>query len=100
MAAAPAVRPIPRIYQCRFACVPPFRLLFVMCVRDARGPPDRTPALARLANDGLADLCRRYPDRFPTFVASLPMNNIEAAIQEADRAIGGLGARGVQVFTN
>ena len=64
------------------------------------GPPDRTPDLARLANDGLADICRRYPDRFPTFVASLPMNNIEAAIQEADRAIGGLGARGVQVFTN
>ncbi len=64
------------------------------------GPPERTPDLARLANDGLADLCRRYPDRFPTFVASLPMNNIDAAVHEADRAVTELGARGVQVFTN
>jgi uncharacterized protein len=64
------------------------------------GPPERTPELARLANDGLADLCRRYPERFPAFVASLPMNNIDAALQEADRAVTALGARGVQVFTN
>jgi len=64
------------------------------------GPPDRTPELARIANDGLAELCRKHPDRFPGFVASLPMNNIEACLVEIDRAIGTLGARGVQVFTN
>jgi uncharacterized protein len=64
------------------------------------GSPDQTPALARLANDGLADLCRRYPDRFPAFIASLPMNNPDAAVAEADRAVSELDARGVQVFTN
>ena len=64
------------------------------------GPPERTPALARLANDGLAERARRDPDRFPAFVASLPMNNPDAAAAEADRAISELGARGVQVFTN
>src|SRR5262245_35654621 len=63
-------------------------------------PPDQTPDLARLANDSLADICRRHPDRFPTFVASLPMNNIDAALAETDRAVRELGARGVQVFTN
>jgi len=63
-------------------------------------PPDRTPELARMANDALADLCRRHPDRFPAFVAALPMNNVGAATAEIDRAIGTLGARGVQVFTN
>jgi aminocarboxymuconate-semialdehyde decarboxylase len=64
------------------------------------GTPDKTLALARIANDGLAELCAKHPDRFPTFIASMPMNNIEAAVREAERAIRGLGARGIQVFTN
>ena len=64
------------------------------------GPPDRTPALARIANDGLAELCRKHPERFPCFIASMPMNNVEACVQEADRAIRDLGAKGIQVFTN
>ncbi len=62
--------------------------------------PDKTPELARIANDALAELCRRHPDRFPTFVAALPMNNIEASLAEIDRAVNDLGARGVQLFTN
>jgi predicted TIM-barrel fold metal-dependent hydrolase len=64
------------------------------------GPPAQSAELARMANDGLADLCRRHPQRFPTFIASLPMNNIEAALQEIDRAINELGAKGIQLFTN
>ena len=62
--------------------------------------PDKTPELARMANDLLAELCRKHPDRFPTFIASLPMNNIEAALTEIDRAVIDLRARGVQIFTN
>ncbi len=64
------------------------------------GSPEQTPDLARFANDEMADLCRRYPQRFPAFVASLPTNNIEASLAEIDRAIGALGAKGVQLFTN
>jgi aminocarboxymuconate-semialdehyde decarboxylase len=64
------------------------------------GTPDKTPELARIANDGLADLCRRHPDRFPAFIASMPMNNVDACVREAERAIRDLGAKGVQVFTN
>src|SRR5262249_30318745 len=64
------------------------------------GQPDATPELARMANDGLAELVHRHPERFPAFIASLPMNNIDAALREIDRAIGELGARRVQVFTN
>jgi predicted TIM-barrel fold metal-dependent hydrolase len=64
------------------------------------GPPDKTPALARIANDGLAELCRKHPERFPCFIASMPMNNVEACVREADRAIRDLGAKGIQVFTN
>ena len=51
------------------------------------GPPQQTAELARMANDGLAELCRLHPERFPTFIASLPMNNIDAALQEIDRAV-------------
>jgi aminocarboxymuconate-semialdehyde decarboxylase len=62
--------------------------------------PERSPELARVANDALAEVCRRHPDRFPAFIASLPMNNVEASLAETDRAIRDLGARGIQVFTN
>ena len=62
--------------------------------------PDRSPELARIANDGMAEISARYPDRFPGFVASLPMNNVVASLTEITRAIEGLGARGIQIFTN
>jgi predicted TIM-barrel fold metal-dependent hydrolase len=63
-------------------------------------PPNKSPDLVRFANDALSDMCGRYPDRFPAFIASLPMNNVDASVKEADRAVKELGARGVQVFTN
>ena len=44
------------------------------------GPPDRTPELVRMANDALAEICRKHPDHFPAFIASLPMNNVEASV--------------------
>ncbi|TCT06720.1 amidohydrolase family protein [Aquabacter spiritensis] len=62
--------------------------------------PDLSPELSRIANDGFAELVAKYPDHFPAFIASLPMNNPEAAVAEIDRAIGDLGAKGVQIFTN
>ena len=36
--------------------------------------------LARIANDEMAELVGRYPDRFIAAVACLPMNNIDAAL--------------------
>ena len=64
------------------------------------GGPELSPELARIANDGMADMMRRWPDKFPAFVASLPMNNVPAALEEMDRAIGKLGARGVQICSS
>jgi uncharacterized protein len=63
---------------------------------------DRVAAidLARIANDGMADLVRRYPDRFPAFIASLPLNDPDAAAEETRRAVEELHARGIQLFTN
>jgi aminocarboxymuconate-semialdehyde decarboxylase len=48
----------------------------------------------------MAEIVGRHPDRFPGFVASLPMNHPVAAVREIDRAIGDLGATGVQIFSN
>lgn len=62
--------------------------------------PETTPELARLANDGMAELVARHPDRFVAFVASLPLNNPEACPAEIDRVVGDLGARGIQIQTN
>ena len=62
--------------------------------------PDTTPDLARLANDEMAEIVAREPARFPAFVASLPMNNPDAALREIDRAVTTLGATGVQMFSN
>ena len=56
--------------------------------------------LARLANDGMAALVERYPDRFPAFVAALPLNDPEAALAELHRSIDQLGACGIQIFSN
>ncbi len=62
--------------------------------------PDQSPLLARVANDGMAELVQRYPERFPGFVAGLPMNNPEEAAKEAERARTQLGAVGVQFHSN
>jgi aminocarboxymuconate-semialdehyde decarboxylase len=64
------------------------------------GPPPVAAELARIANDSLADVCRRHPHAFPAFIAALPMNDVDATLGEIDRAIRELGARGIQVFTN
>ncbi len=56
--------------------------------------------LARVANDGMAELVSKYPDRFVAAVASLPLNDIDASLREADRAVKELGFKGVQMFSS
>ena len=62
--------------------------------------PEVTPELAKIANDGMAEYVAKYPDRFPGFVASMPMNNPDAALDEMDHAIKDLKAVGIQFFSN
>ena len=68
-------------------------------IESITSPPD-TVELARMANDGLAELVSKYPDRFIGAAACLPMNDVDAALREADRAIQQLGFRGVEIFTD
>lgn len=61
--------------------------------------PEDAVELAKLANDELAGLIVKYPDHFIAAVACLPMNNIDQAVKEAERAVNELGFRGIQLFT-
>ncbi len=62
--------------------------------------PEVASVLAQMANDGMAELVTHHRDRFPAFVAALPMNNPDAAMKELDRALNHLGAAGVQLYSN
>jgi predicted TIM-barrel fold metal-dependent hydrolase len=55
--------------------------------------PELGIAGARLCNDELAALCARWPDRF-IGLASLPWQDVPAALTELDRAVEDLSLRG------
>ena len=61
--------------------------------------PEKSSQIAAEGNDGLAELVRRH-DRFLGFVAALPMNKPDGALEEMRRAIDDLGASGIQIYTN
>jgi predicted TIM-barrel fold metal-dependent hydrolase len=67
---------------------------------EAIANPEAAPTLAQIANDGLAELVAKHPDRFVAFGASLPLNNTDACLREIERSVEQLGARGVLVYTN
>ena len=54
---------------------------------DAMAGPDKSPEFARVANDGLAELCAKYPGRFAGYVGALPMNAPDEAAKEAERIL-------------
>lgn len=61
--------------------------------------PKEAAELARISNDELAELVGRYPKMYVAAIANLPLNNIDAALKETERAIKKLGFKGVQIFT-
>src|SRR3990167_1601210 len=60
---------------------------------------DGAVSLARTANDALAALCKRYPNRF-THLFTLPTFSTQAALDELSRAVNELGLKGFGCFTN
>ena len=61
---------------------------------------EESPRLAGIANRAMAQWCAEFPRHFPGFVATLPLNCPEAAVDEAHHAIEHLGALGVQLYTS
>lgn len=62
--------------------------------------PEKALELSKIGSDSMAELCRKYPDRFPGFIGTAPMSNPDACAEECRRAIEDLGAVGMQIFTN
>jgi predicted TIM-barrel fold metal-dependent hydrolase len=79
----------PGVFQILTVSNPPLEALVPM--KDAA-------ELAKIANDELAEMVDKYPDKFLGAVACVPMNNIEAALKEIDRAAK-MGLKGIQITT-
>lgn len=62
--------------------------------------PEDAVDLCKLANDEMAELVSKYPDRFVAAIACLPLNNIDAALVETDRAIEHLNFKGIRIHTS
>lgn len=62
--------------------------------------PVKAIELAKIANDEMAEIVHKYPKKFLSAIACLPLSDIDASIKEAERAITELHFCGVQIFTN
>ena len=61
--------------------------------------PGQAEEYARIVNDGLAEICAKYPKHFPGWVAQTPISAPDAGVRENERALKN-GALGVQIYTN
>ncbi len=54
--------------------------------------------LAKIANEEMAEIVTKYPNKFIAGVATLPLDDMDAALKETDRAITQLGLKGIQLL--
>jgi aminocarboxymuconate-semialdehyde decarboxylase len=76
----------------RTMMLPPFALLYELPALAGR-------RWARAVNDTTAAVAARHAGEFVGF-ATVPLQDVPAAVAELDRAIGTLGLRGVEIATN
>jgi aminocarboxymuconate-semialdehyde decarboxylase len=67
---------------------------------EEHATPEQAAELSKIGSDAMAEICQKYPDRFPGFLATPPMSNTDKMIDEARRAVEELGTRGFQVYSN
>ncbi len=67
---------------------------------EMMAPPGVAQSLAEHANDCMAELVEKYPERFPGFIAILALNNPDRMVAETRRAMEQLGAVGILLYTN
>ena len=66
-------------------------------VEEVVGPGEAVE-LARISNDEMAEMVAKNPERYAGAIANLPMNNMDAALKEAERAVKELNFKGVQIY--
>jgi len=84
------LEPYPDMVQVLSATMPP--------VEEVAGPGEAAD-LARLCNDEIAELVAKFPNRFIAAIANVPLNNMEIALKETERAVKQLGFKGIQIHT-
>ncbi len=60
-------------------------------------PPASGAETARIQNDNLASVAAENPDRFVALGATVPLQDVDLAIEEMDRAVDELGFKGLQI---
>jgi len=58
--------------------------------------PELGAELARMVNDRLAEIVATWPDRFVA-LGSVPLQNVDLAVEELERCVKQLGLRGVEI---
>lgn len=76
----------------RAICTPPFTFQYELPVAEG-------VAWSRAINDGLASAIAEHPDAFVGF-ATVPLQDVSAAVVELERALDALGFRGVEIASN
>jgi uncharacterized protein len=61
--------------------------------------PGKANDLAKVANDSIAAMAASQPERFLA-VGTIAMNNMEAGVREAERAVRELGMKGILIYSN
>ena len=84
------LEPYPDLAQVLSATMPP--------VEEVVGAGEAAE-LARICNDEMAELVAKYPEKYIAAIANVPLNNIEIALAETERAVKKLGFRGIQLHT-
>lgn len=67
---------------------------------EAIAGPGKALELSKAANDGMAELVAKYPDRFAGAAASIPMENMDASMKELERALEDLNLSGVLIYSS
>ena len=75
------------------------QLLSYTCPNCYWAKPDVAEKVARVMNDHMAEVCSRWPDRFRG-LASVPMQNVDLALKEMERAVDELGMVGLIIIAN
>ncbi len=61
--------------------------------------PEQLEEYCKVINDGLAEICAKYPRQFPGWVAQTSPAMNDAGVRETERALKN-GALGIQIYTN
>ena len=67
-------------------------------IEEVVGPREAVE-MAKMCNDEMAELVAHNPKKYIAAIANLPLNDMDAALKETERAIKVLGFKGVQVHT-